>query len=108
MRSRELLLWRDVKLKGLGCTCTPMRGVCCKPAAEPAGRGALQPPPTGRQPMEFLCTIILSSMQITVVSPSKCHIKVAQPPLAVQPGSATVVNKLVILFLNAMTVQEKK
>jgi len=47
-------------------------------------------------------------MQITVVSRPKCHIKVAQPPLAVQPGSATVVNKLVILFLNAMTVQEKK
>ena len=36
------------------------------------------------------CTIILSSMQIIVLSPSKCDIKVAQSPLAVHPGSATV------------------
>ena len=45
-------------------------------------------PPTGRLPMEPPGFIILSSIQITVFSPPKHNLTLAQPPLILQPGSA--------------------
>ena len=54
------------------------------------GAGGLQPPYWPAVHRVFY-TIILSSMQITVLSPSKCDIKVAQSLLVVHPSSATAV-----------------